>query len=154
VTARRPKRVREIAPRDRPEWLRMRRALWPDCGDSMHELEMGEYGGPTAEWAVLVIAREGDGLGGFIELSVRDRVDGSTSPRVAYVEGWYVDPDLRGAGLGRELMARAEAWARSRGLSELASDAELDNPGSIRAHRALGFAETFRLVHFLKRVDG
>lgn len=140
-------------PFDHPEWLRMRCALWPDCGAAMHALEMAEHDDPVAPRAVVVVARDGGGLGGFIELSVRDRVDGSTSPRVAYVEGWYVDPDLRGAGVGRELMARAEAWARERGLRELASDAELDNPDSIHAHRALGFAETFRLVHFLKRVD-
>ncbi len=49
-------------------------------------------------------------------------------------------------------MKQAEAWANSRGLIELASDAEVENQGSIRAHKTLGFRETFRLVHFLKRV--
>jgi aminoglycoside 6'-N-acetyltransferase I len=72
------------------------------------------------------------------------------SPRVGYVEGWYVDPDLRGKGVGRTLVSRAEIWAREMGFTELASDAELRNDGSIRAHHALGFHETFRLVHFVK----
>jgi aminoglycoside 6'-N-acetyltransferase I len=44
-------------------------------------------------------------------------------------------------------------WARQRGLNELASDAEIANEESIRAHRALGFRETFRLVHFLRPVQ-
>ena len=72
------------------------------------------------------------------------------SPRVGYVEGWYVDADLRGKGIGRALMARSEAWAKKMGFTELASDAELENDASIRAHGALGFRETFRLVHFVK----
>ena len=125
----------------------MRTALWPDCPPEMHEFEMREQ--MTAPYAVFVYARDA-GLGAFIELSVRDRVDGSQSPRVGYVEGWYVDPDLRGHGIGRQLIREAEAWSRGLGLTELASDAELVNEESIRAHRALGFRETFRLVHFIK----
>ena len=141
--------VREVTPSDFAEWRRMRAALWPDCPAELHNLEMREQ--MTARHAVFVYARE-DGLGAFIELSVRDRVDGSESPRVGYVEGWYVDPDLRGQGIGRQLIRQAEAWTRALGLAELASDAELINDQSIRAHEALGFRETFRLVHFVKFV--
>lgn len=104
--------------------------------------------------AVLVIDRDGVDakLGGFIELSVRSRVDGSLRARVGYVDGWFVDPDLRGRTWGRQLMRAAEAWTAARGPDELASDAEIDNPASLAAHAALGFRETFRLVHFLKKV--
>ena len=126
----------------------MRAALWPDCPAEMHDLEMREQT-EGSHPLVFVFARS-NGLGGFIEVSVRDRVDGSSSPRVGYVEGWYVDPDLRGQGIGRQLIRQAEDWARSHGLTELASDAEFLNDDSIRAHHALGFRETFRLVHFVK----
>ena len=37
-----------------------------------------------------------------------------TSP-VGYIEGWYVDPDLRQKGLGGLLFQAAEDWARSEG---------------------------------------
>jgi aminoglycoside 6'-N-acetyltransferase I len=137
---------------DRSEWLRMRRALWPDCSEEMHALEMAQQGSRSDE-AVFVFRRTNGGLGAFVEVSIRDRVDGSMSDRVGYVEGWYVDADLRGSGIGRELIAAAERWTLEQGLSEIASDAELDNEHSIRAHKALGFKETFRLVHFLKRVN-
>jgi aminoglycoside 6'-N-acetyltransferase I len=76
------------------------------------------------------------------------------SSRVAYVEGWFVEEDLRGKGAGRSLIANAEEWARENGFEEIASDAEIENEGSIRAHAALGFRETFRLVHFVKRLGG
>jgi len=36
------------------------------------------------------------------------------------------------------------------GLTEMASDAEIDNRVSIRAHRALGYAEEARVVGFRK----
>jgi len=118
----------------------------------MHRLEMRRQSARSRNRAVLVLDC-GDGrLRGFIELSVRTRVDGSYSPRVGYVEGWYVEPDQRGAGWGRRLVAAGETWTAERGLTELASDAELENHASIRAHRAVGFRETFRLVGFLKRV--
>lgn len=115
----------------------------------MHEVEMAEQFS-SDEFAVFVYERGHGRLGGFVELSIRHRVDGTTSPRVGYVEAWHVDPDLRGKGIGRALIARAEAWAKQMGFTELASDAKIQNERSIRAHGALGFRETFRLVHFVK----
>ena len=135
---------------DAAEWLRMRKILWPDCPEEIHRVEIAEQSGEYA--AVLVYRRANGKLGGFIELSIRERVDGSTSPQVGYIEGWFVDEDLRGRGIGRELAVAAENWTREQGLSEIASDAEIENEKSIRAHAALGFRETFRLVHFLKRI--
>ena len=142
--------IRPVAEEDQAEWLRMRRALWPDCAETMHRFELQRYAAAPGG-SVAVFVCDGDGrLGGFVEVSIRDRVDGSFSDRVALIEGWYVDPELRGQGLGRLLIERAEQWARDRGLSELASDAEITNEPSLRAHEALGFKETFRLVHYLK----
>jgi aminoglycoside 6'-N-acetyltransferase I len=150
--------VRPIAPGDREEWLRMRHTLWPDCPEERHFLEMqqlaaAEYGG-----VVLVISRDGGGahgrsLGGFAEVSVRhDHVEGALAVPTPYLEGWYVDEDLRGRGVGRELLRSVEDWARKHGFAELASDAELDNHASIDAHHACGFTETCRTVHFIKRL--
>lgn len=130
----------------------MRRALWPDCSEEMHALEIALYEQDPAEVAVFVVDTGAPTLGGFIEVSVRDRVDGATSERVGYVEGWYVAPEQRGQGVGKQLMDAAERWTLEQGLTELGSDVEWDNAGSLRAHAALGFEETFRLVHFLKRV--
>lgn len=144
--------VRPLRPADHAEWLRLRRDLWPAVSAAMHRVEMREQSARRRDRAVLVLAAGAGRLAGFVELSVRPRVDGSLSPQVGFVEGWYVEPAFRGRGWGRRLVAAAEAWTAARGLTELASDAELANTGSIAAHRALGFRETFRLVHFLKKV--
>lgn len=142
-----------LTPADHPEWFRMRRTLWPDCSNDRHELEMLTVRNQTHGGTTFVYDRGNGSLGGFIEVSVRNIVDSAQSDRVAYIEGWYVDPDLRRQGIGRGLIQAAEAWAASRDLNELGSDAELHNEDSIRAHKALGFQETFRVVQFLKAIS-
>ena len=99
--------------------------------------------------AVFVHERPAGRLGGFLELSVRCYAEGCTG-RTPYVESWYVDPDLRGQGIGRALMDAAERWAKQRGFRELASDTELANLHSQRAHQRLGFGVVERAVHFRK----
>ena len=59
---------------------------------------------------------------------------------------------MRGRGIGAALLEEAERWAAERGCTELASDATLDNVASQRAHAALGFTETERVVAFRKRL--
>jgi aminoglycoside 6'-N-acetyltransferase I len=144
--------IRLARAEDRAEWARLRQALWPDCKGRRSILEMREQLSDPEKFGVLVIDC-GDGrLGGFVELALREGVDGAAQETTAYLEGWFVEKRLRGSGWGRKLIIAAEAWARERGSVELASDAELRNKVGIAAHRAVGFRETFRVVQFLKRV--
>jgi aminoglycoside 6'-N-acetyltransferase I len=103
-------------------------------------------------FGVLVIDLGAGRLAGFVELALREGVDGAARETTAYVEGWYVEEALRRKGWGRKLIAAASSWARARGMVELASDAELWNDGAIAAHAGVGFRETFRVVQFLKRL--
>lgn len=146
--------IRPIRPDDRAEWLRLLLGLYPGQPESDHVPGMDAFlaGEPLPELLpseVFVCERSGGGLAGFLELSVRRYAEGCDGP-APYVESWYVDPDARGTGVGRRLMAAAETWARSRGHAELASDALLENVASHRAHAALGFVEVERAVHFRK----
>ena len=124
---------------DRDSWLRMRGALWPstDHADAIDRYFSGEAREPLQ----VLIAFDEDAIG-FIELSIRAYAEGCETDRVAFVEGWYVDPDSRGSGVGAALIRAAEEWARSQGCTEIASDTEADNASSAAAHRALGFEET------------
>jgi aminoglycoside 6'-N-acetyltransferase I len=87
---------------------------------------------------------------GFVELSIRPQAPGCTSDRVAFVEGWYVDPGHRRRRVGAALMRAAEEWGRANQCPELGSDTQLWNEPSIDAHKALGFEEVERLVAFRK----
>lgn len=143
--------VRPLAPADEAEWLRLRLALWPDDPAADHLAQMAEVRA-SPQQAVFVVQRPDGRLGGFIEVSLHPRAIGCTTHTVAYVEGWYVDPDLRRAGHGCRLMRAAEDWGRTQGAAEIASDTLLDNDLSRAAHLRLGFTEAGRLIHFAKRL--
>jgi len=143
---------------DCPEWTRMRVALWPDTSSDSHAEEVTAFlSGNRTGWlaglhavAVFVAVRPGGGLCGFLEASVRPLVDGCTTQPVGYVEGWYVDADVRRQGVGTALVKAAEEWAASQGCREMASDAHLANATSIAAHQALGFSAELPIVRFRK----
>jgi aminoglycoside 6'-N-acetyltransferase I len=141
---------------DETEWLRMRAALWPheepeESARTVRQFLVAPDAAPDPTLhAVLVCPRAAGGLCGFVELSIRPYAEGCETNRVGYIEGWYVDPDARHQGVGRQLIIAAEGWARGQGCSEMASDAELDNTASQQAHQRLGYTEIERIVCFRK----
>lgn len=145
--------IRRIQPADEAEWLRMRLALWPDHTPGDMLAEMSEITEDPFQ-PVFVVERPGGNLGGFVEVSLhREYTPGCETRPVGYIEGWYVDPDLRLQGLGGQLFKVAEDWARSQGCQEMASDCEVDNIISWKAHLALGYREAERLIHFSKALQ-
>jgi aminoglycoside 6'-N-acetyltransferase I len=144
--------IRRVLLGDKAEWLRMRLLLWTDASPDKHLAEMDEIMQDPMQ-PVFVAVRENGKLGGFLEAGTRDYAEGCETSPVGYIEGWYMDKDLRGQGVGRALMEAAENWAREQGLTEMASDTWLDNEVSIQAHLKLGYAEVERAVHFAKKLD-
>ena len=144
--------VRAVSLNDMQAWLEMRSLLWPDESPEGHRLSAERFfGGDRREPAEVLIASDAGGVAvGFAELSIRNIVDGCSTDRVGYLEGWYVAPHARRRGVGRALIAAAEQWARDAGCSEFGSDSAIDNDASLAAHRALGFEETGRACTFRK----
>lgn len=97
---------------------------------------------------------QNDNPEGFIQLKVRtDYVEGARSSPIAYVEGIYLRKGLRKKGWAAKLIQKGESWARQKGLSQLASDAEISNLSSIAFHKQAGFQEANRIVCFIKELD-
>ncbi len=133
----------------------MRALLWPDAAVEQHLKELDAIlSHPmigTLPMVILVSEEENGALIGFLEVGIRSHADGCNPQRpVGFVEGWFVQQLFRNRGVGTELMRSAEAWARAQGCLEMASDALIDNEGSLRAHQALGFEIVDRCVHFRK----
>ena len=147
-------RVRPVAAADAAAWLRMRNALWPDHENQWHAGEIAQFlaGSLTMPLAVLMAVDDADQPIGFVELFIRPYADGCDTDRVAYLEGWYVEPDARRHGVGRALIAASEAWGRAQGCTEFGSDALIDNQISAAAHAALGFVETAQIRCFKKNL--
>lgn len=139
----------EAGENEREAWLAMRLALWPQCPpeQSAREISAVLQGGRQGAF----LARDAQGAAcGFVEVSLRDYVEGCSSSPVGYVEGIYVAPVCRRRGVGRALLQAAEQWAAARGCVDMGSDAALDDGDSAAFHRAAGFRETDRQVVFLK----
>jgi aminoglycoside 6'-N-acetyltransferase I len=134
---------------DQPGWLDMRVALWTDATPDDHRAYMAISLAQPERFLQLMMYDEKHAPIGFIEGSIRsDYVNGTESSPVGFVEGVYVVPSWRRKGVARQLFAAIGDWAKARGCRELASDALLANEASQRAHRALGFEETERVVYF------
>lgn len=142
--------IRRAKAEDKSEWFRMRLLLWPDHTEA-ELLEMDKILSDEDE-PVFVAERANGKLGGFLEGGTRKYVDGCDTSPVGYIEGWYVDEDLRQKGVGGRLVQAMEDWVRARGLTEMGSDTWLDNETSITAHQHLGYVEMERLVHFAKKL--
>lgn len=143
--------VRAAEPRDLGEWIRLRAALWPGGIDEHRAAAERFFAGQRHEPAEVLLAFDESGRAvGFVELSIRNIVDSCSTDRVAYLEGWYVEPSLRRQGVGAALVAAAERWGVEQGCTEFGSDSLIDNEVSHQAHRALGFEETGRVVNFRK----
>lgn len=140
--------IRRAALADLDAIAPLRAALWPDS-------EMAELADRASDWTgdapryLVLIARADGEAAGFAEAALRtDYVNGCEGSPVAFLEGIYVDPAHRRAGIARALVAAVRDWAGERGVAEIASDALLDNAASHAFHRAIGFAETERVVYF------
>ncbi|HET9131384.1 MAG TPA: aminoglycoside 6'-N-acetyltransferase [Terriglobia bacterium] len=135
--------VRSAIASDADAWLTMRVDLWPGSKKSHADDIRQFFAGKLREPLQVLIAFDDGGKAiGFIELSIRAYAEGCETDNVAFIEGWYVSPAMRGKGVGADLVQSAELWARSQGCIELGSDTEVDNLASAAAHRAIGFEET------------
>ena len=144
--------VRPVEIADSAIWAQMRHALWPDGSVESHAAEVAAFfeGKLRMPLAVLIASDDAGVAVGFAELSIRGYAEECRTDRVAYLEGWYVEPAHRRRGVGAALVLAAEAWGRAQGCTEFGSDAVLDNELSAVAHRALGFTETVQLRCFRK----
>ena len=146
--------IRPAKPDDLKPLGQMRHALWPEGSVEHHEEELvlildGKWPGVLP--LVYFVAQENGVVVGFVEVGLRSTADGCDWKRaVGYVEGWYVAESHRRRGIGGQLIAAAENWAREQGCSEMASDTQIGNTQSLEAHLRLGYEISERSILFRK----
>ena len=84
------------------------------------------------------------GVCGLVEVLIHPIAPECKIDRIGYLEAWYVDPNCRCQGIGREVAQQAELWATAEGYLEIASDTNPSYPPSPRAHLGLGYQEVER----------
>jgi aminoglycoside 6'-N-acetyltransferase I len=148
-------RIRLGVPSDDEHVAHLCEELWPETSWEEHRQEIRPIlsGKPRSTLpSVIFVAETTDGaLAGFLEVGLRSHADGcDTRQPVGFLEGWFVRETLRRRGLGAQLLAAAEDWARSQGCIEMASDTWIDSSLSQRVHEMLAFEVVDRCVHYRK----
>ena len=117
-------------------------------GDAVADAYLDFMLARCAEWDGAVMVAEEDGaVVGFICVWARVPPDDPSEVRFsAHVSDLVVLPAWRGRGIGRALLARGEAYARSRGAERLRIGVLAKNEDARRLYAASGFREVYVLL--------
>jgi aminoglycoside 6'-N-acetyltransferase I len=152
--SRAPVEIRRTEDITDPDWLPLRCAFWDGESEEEHFASLKKFTTTHAPYFAFIANEAGGEAVGFAEISVRrDYVNGTSSSPVLYLEGIFVLPQHRGRGISHLLCRAAEDWGARQGIREFASDSDIDNELSIKAHLGLGFEEADRVVCFRKLIE-
>lgn len=141
--------IRKANMNDLPRLTELALELWPEYAVDAMYYDLGTT--MTAGESAFFLAYRDDVAVGFAQCQLRyDYVEGTSTSPVGYLEGIYVRKEDRYLGFASQLMKACEAWARSEGCMEFASDCEIDNEESLAFHLKLGFKEANRIICFAK----
>lgn len=139
---------REATSETKPIWLAFRKSLYHDVSDEFHQTEMDLILNAPLKSTFLLLEKKEELPIGMLELSLRNTVDGCLSSPVGYIEGIILNEKGQGKGYGRKMVDFSKKWAKSKGCTELACDAELDDLEAQNFHKKMGFKETYRIVEY------
>jgi len=127
------------------DWKQLVKEFWKNISEYEINLIIN-----AREHAEFIAIQDGEAVG-FLNATIRhDYVEGCKDYNTAYIEGIYVKPDYRKNNIGSLLIKEFEKWAMELGITELASDAEIDNQASINFHNTNGYKTVSKNVHFAK----
>ena len=102
-----------------------------------------------ADHAVFVAETDG-AVTGLVHVFARPALE---KPVEAVVQSLVVESTARGSGIGRELMARAEAWAHDRGLGSVALYTTVTRTEARAFYAALGYNEVAQSALLRRKLD-
>jgi GNAT superfamily N-acetyltransferase len=141
-------KIREAQYSDLEGWVKLRHALWPH-----HDHAALTRGAKTildSQQDICFLATdESSQVVGFIEGAIHKAPTGP----YAHVGGWYVAPELRGQGNGKDLMSQFEQWCLHRAICLLTSDTTAAYPVSRQAHEGCGLREIHEFKIFMKKLQ-
>ena len=131
-------------------YMRLIKLLWTDIEDN--EIEEIITSHELSKEKIFIYLKDEEVVG-FINLSIRnDYVEGCTSNGVGYIEGIYVCEPYRRNQIAYQLVQKAIDFFKLIGLKEIGSDTEIENQMSQIFHKAIGFREAGRNVHYIMKI--
>ena len=115
-------------------------ARYPEPGATHFGLTADEVA--PGSGAFLVARRDGRPVGcGALRRVREETLVRELGPRVGELKRMYVAPETRGQGIGRALLARLEAEARTLGLSQLVLETGTRQAEALALYRGAGFRD-------------
>lgn len=142
----------EVEEKHLQAWRQMRQTHFSDLDNEFNETEMQAIVN-SQNRACFIILADSNEIMGFLEVALRNLVDGCLGSPVGYIEGLYLKPQYRGLGYGRKIVELIAEWFRDRNCQEMATDTELDNINAQKFYESVGFQETYRIVEFKKDLN-
>lgn len=87
----------------------------------------------------VVVAEENEQLIGSGYAKIIESKPFLTHSKHAYLGYMFVSEQARGKGVNQKIIARLEAWAKSRGINEVRLDVYAENSAAVRAYEKAGF---------------
>lgn len=134
-------------------WLSLRIKCYPDFPVEGNKSEIEEIIKKRNE--VAFIAFYDNKPIGLIEGGIRlndDTEFEGGKKRCGLIGSWYIEKSFRKMGVGGHLVKTIENWAKNKKCTHMISDCYTSNTISFKAHKALGYKETERLIHFEKKI--
>src|SRR5574341_634152 len=115
-----------------------------------HDVFAEKLGDPDQ---LFLLAFDGSAVIGFLWAIIRpyDDTDTTIARRMLFVETLGIGERYRGQGVGRDLMARAEAWGRARGANAAGLTVWTFNQAAIGFYERLGYES--ELIRMVKPLD-
>ncbi len=88
-------------------------------------------------WLTL-LAKSGTKVLGFIIGSIESE-EALLLNKIGKLEDWFVEPALRGQGIGTKLYNELEKWFKGKGCKQVRSETWQGNAVSMKAHEQAGF---------------
>ncbi|OUO93858.1 GNAT family N-acetyltransferase [Cloacibacillus sp. An23] len=148
-------KIREAAPRDIPQIMRLYRQiiarlyeLAPLYRTNEEQDESFIKDTITSDKSDILIAEEEGAALGFALLQSREsaKLAGVAQRRYAFLMDICVDEKLRGRGVGSALLAACEEWARGRGLEYMELNVLEANAAARRLYERAGYAKTVSVM--------
>ncbi len=115
-------------------------ARYPEPGATHFRLDPADVAPGTGIFVVARSAGRPVGCGALRSLREPDLLR-ELGPRVGELKRMFVAPDLRGQGIGRKLLARLEAEARSLGLERIVLETGTRQAEALALYRRAGFTD-------------
>lgn len=144
--------IRKAEKRDIPELVKLANlpGVWCDDEEKLRE-DFREL--LASEKDLVAVSEEEGRVIAFANVRIRSEyVSGTTTSPVGYLEGVAVFEEFRKKGIAKTLFDFCLCWVKEKGCTELGSDCLVDNEESIAFHKALGFKEIERTIHYAKEI--